>query len=131
VLRQHLNHPFSALARCVGIAGATLRDRSRSDCSGDGYRELWSARRLVDATQLVLTSARWETAGEEYVPVSMHHLVLLEAAYRSVTGDQADTADGFPHLGATFIGVGVCDAGRCPCRDGSRVPQPSLLDRAA
>lgn len=130
-MNHQRHHTFPDLARCVGFAGRTTRLGSRQDASGGGYRELWSARRLVDAARLALASARWEASDDECVPVALRDFVLLEAALNAATGVRADTHDGFPHLGAAVTADGRCDVGPCPCLDALRVPQPRLLGRVA
>lgn len=126
---------FAALSRCIELTALTGRGALLRDGTTEAaYRELWAARRLLEAARLVSRRARWDTEGDgepSQAVAEKHDLVLLEAAVLLAGGERAGTPDGFPHAGAEVAASGVCDAGFCPCHDGQRTPQASLLDRAA
>ncbi len=126
---------FAALSRCIELTALTGRGVALRDGTTEAaYRELWAARRLLEAARLVSGRARWDTEvdGEpSQAAVEKHDLVLLEAAALLAAGERAGTPDGFPHAGAEVAAGGVCDAGFCPCHDSHRAPQSSLLDHAA
>lgn len=126
---------FAALSRCIDqVVLAERKDSLHDGIAATAYRELWTARRLLEAARLVSEGADWDAELDGEPPravVQKHDLVLLEAAMLLASGERAGTPDGFPHAGAEVAASGVCDAGFCPCHDGQRLPQTSLLDRAA
>lgn len=124
---------FAALGHCIHEASLPARTEVLGCLDIAAYRELWAARRLVEAVRLTLADAAWEADGDDRsrAAVPKHHLVLSEAAVDVITHQRAATPDGFPHAGCEVGASGVCNAGFCPCHDGRRAPQPPLLGRAA
>ena len=118
--------PFAALGRSVSHSGHGAPSTEAA------YRELWAARRLLQAVRAVIADADWEAGDHaDHACVPKHHLVLLEAAANAVTGERAPSSDGFPHAGPEVSGQDLCNAGYCPCHDAGRQAQPRLLDPAA